>query len=174
MTIGSHQQAIGKSQVHITPRWIVDALGPFDLDPCAAFPRPWDCAKQNYTNMGLSRHWSGRVWLNPPFHRYEVGRWIDRLVRHGAGTALLHARTETAWFAPIWQHATAVLFLARRVIFCREDGSPQTISNPTSKHFGKPANSGAPIVLAAFGAFDAAKLKSADLAGAFVDHWQWR
>jgi hypothetical protein len=41
MTLGSHQQSIGKSQVHLTPRWIIDALGPFDLDPCAATVRPW-------------------------------------------------------------------------------------------------------------------------------------
>jgi len=39
MTLGSHQQTIGKSQDHLTPRWIIDALGPFDLDPCAADPR---------------------------------------------------------------------------------------------------------------------------------------
>jgi site-specific DNA-methyltransferase (adenine-specific) len=38
MTLGSHQQCVGKSQIHITPKWIVDRLGPFDLDPCAADP----------------------------------------------------------------------------------------------------------------------------------------
>jgi hypothetical protein len=36
MTLGSHQRTVGKSQTHITPRWIIDRLGPFDLDPAAA------------------------------------------------------------------------------------------------------------------------------------------
>ncbi|MBX3579991.1 MAG: hypothetical protein KF723_22535, partial [Rhizobiaceae bacterium] len=59
MTLGSHQSTIGKSQVHITPRFIVDATGPFDLDPCAADPRPWDCAAANITEAedGLATAW---------------------------------------------------------------------------------------------------------------------
>ncbi len=63
MTLGSHQTSIGKSQTHCTPRWIITRLGPFDLDPCAAHPRPWDCATANYieTDDGLRRRWHGRV-----------------------------------------------------------------------------------------------------------------
>lgn len=173
MTLGSHQSTVGKSQTHFTPRNIIEALGPFDLDPCAGDPRPWDCAATNYIEAddGLSRGWLGRVWLNPPFNRYDVGRWIQRLADHGQGTALLHARTETAWFRPIWRKASAILFLADRVIFFKADGSPQTISDPASKHFGKPANSGAPVVLAAFGAADAARLRTCGLAGEIVTAW---
>lgn len=174
MSLGSHQQTVGRSQQHLTPRWILDALGPFDLDPCASDPRPWDCASVNYTEAddGLSRDWQGRIWLNPPFNRFVIARWIDRLAAHGSGIALVHARTETEWFASIWNGATALLFLAGRVTFCREDGSPQIVSNPTSKHYGKPANSGAPVVLAAFSGDDAEWLKSGGLAGFFVDRWR--
>jgi hypothetical protein len=105
MTLGSHQTSIGKTQVHITPRWIIEVLGPFDLDPAAADPRPWDCAAVNYTERddGLRQPWFGRVWLNPAFDRYVVPFWIRKLARHGCGTALLHARTETDWFEPIWE-----------------------------------------------------------------------
>jgi hypothetical protein len=94
MTLGSHQTSIGASQVHITPRWIIDRLGPFDLDPCAAFQRPWDCAVNNIIEAedGLSRRWFGLTYLNPPFDRREVGTWIARLATHGNGIALLHAR----------------------------------------------------------------------------------
>jgi len=68
MTLGSHQKTMGISQVHLMPRWIIEALGPFDLDPCAADPRPWNCAEVNLTEVddGLRGRWSGRVWLNPP------------------------------------------------------------------------------------------------------------
>src|SRR5215831_10545463 len=112
LSLGSHQKTIGTSQVHLTPRWIIDALGPFDLDPCAANPRPWDCAKVNLCEAddGLRRAWEGRVWLNPPFDRYQVARWIGRLAEHGRGTALLHARTEAGWFEPIWESASGILF----------------------------------------------------------------
>src|SRR5262249_46048470 len=103
MTLGSHQRTVGLSQNHITPRWIVDALGPFDLDPCAADPRPWPCAYTNGTTHGLEHPWPREcfVYLNPPFDRYEVGDWIARLAEHGNGITLLHARTDDAWFEPV-------------------------------------------------------------------------
>jgi hypothetical protein len=159
MTLGSHQTAIGKSQSHITPRWILEALGPFELDPCAADPRPWSCATVNLTANGFEQRWTGRTWLNPPFNRHEVGRWIDRLARHGDGIALLHARTEAGWFEPIWRSAAAILFMARRIKFCRPDGSKQ------------PANSGAPPVLAAFGRANAEHLKRSGIPGSLVTGW---
>jgi DNA N-6-adenine-methyltransferase (Dam) len=164
MTLGSHQASVGKSQIHITPRWIIERLGSFDLDPCAASPRPWDCARHNFIEAddGLSRPWRGRVFLDPPYDRYEVGKWIDRLANHGYGTALLHARTEAGWFEPCWRSASAILFMADRVKFCRPDGSEQ------------PANSGAPPVLVAFGEDDAIKLGSCGIPGALVTGWEWQ
>src|SRR5690348_8670406 len=112
MTLGSHQTTVGKSQVHLTPKWIIDALGPFHLDPCAASPRPWNCAVHNITADGLGADWYGHVWLNPPFNRYSVGRWVERLASHDDGIALLHARTEAGWFEPVWACADNMLFLA--------------------------------------------------------------
>jgi hypothetical protein len=165
MTLGSHQACVGKTQIHITPRWIIERLGPFDLDPAAADPRPWDCARRNYTETdnGLTQPWFGRVWLNPPFDRYAVSAWIRKLAQHGRGTTLLHARTEAEWFEPIWDSAAAILFMADRIKFCRPDGSEQ------------PANSGAPPVLVAFGCDDAERLKISGIPGALVPNmWTWR
>lgn len=160
-----HQTSIGKSQVHLTPRRILAPLGRFDLDPCGNDPRPWDCAARTYTEAdnGLVLPWCGRVWLNPPFHRYQIFAWLERMARHGNGIALVHARTDTDWFNLIWDNAAALFFIAGRVIFCRPDGSPQIITKPTSKQFGKSANSGAPVVLAAFGRDDAELLASLPL-----------
>lgn len=162
MTLGSHQQTIGKSQVHITPRWIIDALGPFDLDPCAADPRPWGCASDNYAlpQNGLILAWYGFVFLNPPFDRYAVADWIDKLAHHRAGgIALLHAHTETEWFRPCWEHASAILFMAHRISFYLPDGTEQ------------PANSGAPPVLVAFGAEAKRRLAACNISGALVTGW---
>jgi hypothetical protein len=170
VTLGSHQTTIGKSQVAITPQWILDPLGAFDLDPAGNDPRPWDCAATTYTEAdnGLVLPWFGRVWLNPPFDRRVVGAFIDRLARHGRGTALVHVRTETDWFGGIWRHASALLFLAGRVIFHAPDGDLIRISNPGAKHFGKAANSGAPVVLAAFGTDDADVLALCGINGHFM------
>jgi hypothetical protein len=161
MSLGSHQVAIGKSQGHLTPRWILDALGPFDLDPCAASVRPWDCARENYTELddGLQQPWHGRVWMNPPFNQYIVGHWIRRLAEHGHGIALLHARTEATWFEPVWEHASGILFLADRIRFCWPDGSVQ------------PFNSGAPAILVSFGAQDLTCLRECGIPGALVTEW---
>ena len=168
MTLGSHQRTVGASQTHLTPRWILDPLGAFDLDPCASIPRPWDTAARHYTEEddGLAQEWTGRVWLNPPFNRYNVGEWIGRLAQHGDGIALLHARTETAWFDQVSSSADLLLFLSRRVIFCKTDVSPSTTTN------GNVANSGAPVVLAAFGERNAWALRASGLKGHLVTAWE--
>lgn len=159
MTLGSHQRCVGKSQSHFTPKWILDALGPFDLDPCAGDPRPWDCAGTNWVATNLEWPWFGRVWLNPPFDRYGVGKWVSKLAEHGHGIALLHARTEAAWFEPIWREASAILFLADRIKFCHADGTEQK------------ANSGAPAVLAAFGEGEIRALAKSYIPGFLVHGW---
>ena len=162
MTLGSHQKTVGDSQTWITPKWIIDALGPFTTDPCAADPRPWDCAVRNHAAIdnGLAQSWLGRVWLNPPFNRYEVAKWIRRLADHGNGTALLHARTEAEWFEPAWAKATAILFLADRIHFHYPDGRRAE------------ANSGAPACLIAFGDHDAQRLRTSGIPGNLVTAWQ--
>jgi hypothetical protein len=159
VTLGSHQKCVGDSQNHITPKRFIDRTGPYVLDPCAADPRPWDCAKVNWVVDGLIRAWFGLVWLNPPFDRYEVGRWIAKLAEHNNGILLSHARCEATWFEPIWARAACILFLADRIKFCRPDGTEQ------------PANSGAPAILAAFGDEAALRLYRCGIAGSLVTRW---
>jgi hypothetical protein len=142
---------------------LLDALGAFDLDPCAApMPRPWATAARHIAlpDDGLKAVWTGRVWLNPPFDRRVVGAWLRRLADHGDGVALLHARTETGWFGEAWRSASAMNFLARRVTFCGPDGAPHA------------ANSGAPVVLLAYGMHNVEALRSASLPGQLVTSWE--
>jgi hypothetical protein len=99
----------------ITPRWLVDRLGVFDLDPCQSETQPWPCARAGIspaTGHGLMMGWEGEVWMNPPYGK-ETGRWLHRLADHGNGVALVFARTDTRmFFRHVWPKATGILFLA--------------------------------------------------------------
>jgi hypothetical protein len=153
MSLSAHQSPIMGTDEWLTPPEILRALGEFDLDPCSPVVRPWPTAREHYcvNDDGLSRSWHGRVWLNPPFGR-EARRWLARLRDHGNGIALIPARTETAmFFACVWSHAHAVLFIKGRPHFHRVDGSRA------------PFNSGAPICLVGYGAENASALAKSGL-----------
>jgi hypothetical protein len=82
----------------VTPPEIIEALGTFDLDPCGcAAGQPTKTAKEIWTDgAGMLRCWpeEKRVWLNPPYHRDQIGPLMARLADHGLGTALVFARAE--------------------------------------------------------------------------------
>jgi hypothetical protein len=153
------QRRVAQSHVWLTPPEIVGALGPFDLDPCAApEPRPWPTADLHYTlpQDGLQLPWFGRVWCNPPFGN-EAAAWLARMAEHGNGIALTFARTETAMFERhVWPHAAAVMFLFRRPHFHRPDGARAE------------GNSGGPICLIAYGPTNALALRHSGLRGQVV------
>lgn len=159
--MGGHHSPRSETDVWLTPPHIIEALGPFDLDPCAApEPRPWATAREHWRpeDTPLMRAWHGRVWLNPPYGRPEiVAPWMERMVQHGRGTALIFARTETeAFHASVWRAATAALLIEGRLHFHRADGQ-------RAEH-----NAGAPSVLVAYGMPDALRLAESKIAGAFV------
>ena len=114
----------GRTEEWLTARFILDALGPFDLDPCTPMNRPWDTARRHFTvaQGGLSRRWSGRVWLNPPYGP-ETHLWLKQMAMHANGIVLTLARTDTAWFSEsVWGSASGLYFLRGRVRFCTPNG----------------------------------------------------
>lgn len=95
----------------LSPLHIVDAanetLGGIDLDPCASLSHIDNVPariKWTVSDDGLSRDWSGSVYMNPPYGR-PIGDWTAKLVsesksgRVSAFVALVPARTDTRWFA---------------------------------------------------------------------------
>lgn len=152
---------VAGTHVWLTPPTILAALGPFDLDPCAApEPRPWATADLHYTEAedGLSRPWFGRVWCNPPFGSQTwTWTWLDRMADHGNGIALAFARTDTTGFKrAVWDRADALLFLTGRPKFYLPDGTQAK------------GNSGGPIVLIAYGRENADCLADRATEGGFV------
>lgn len=155
--LSGHQSAKMKSDTWLTPPEWIEALGPFDLDPCCPDQMPWPTAKKMLTKAddGLETQWNGRIWLNPPFGR-QAAAWLKKLMGHGNGIALIPARTETAMFyETVWGHASAVCFVKGRPHFHRIDGTRA------------PFNSGAPIALVAYGSENARSLELSGL-GAVV------
>lgn len=139
--MGSHQSGRMLNDEWLTPPNIIDQLGPFDLDPCAPIIRPWDTAKKHYTvnDNGLLQEWNGFVWCNPPYG-LQASTWLERMVMHNNGIALIFARTETEmFFKHVWPVASSLLFIEGRLYFHYVDGSRAK------------ANSGAPSVLIAYG-----------------------
>lgn len=159
MTHPYKSRPVGATHVWLTPPEILQSLGSFDLDPCAApSPRPWPTAERHIElpEDGLAAEWAGRVWCNPPFGSH-TGQWLGRMALHGNGIALAFARTDTAMFQQwVFAHASAVLFLAKRPHFYRPDGKRAD------------GNSGGPICLIAYGEGNAAALESSGLAGALT------
>lgn len=155
--MGSHQSKDFLTQEWLTPPWIIRRLGVFDLDPCAPMDRPWPTAEKYYTieDNGLALPWEGRVWLNPPYK--DVDLWLQKLVEHGDGIALIFARTETThFFRYVWGVADGVLFIKGRISFHHVDGTISAF------------NSGAPSVLVAYGEKNAKCLLDTNIPGAFV------
>jgi len=155
---GHHRGCRGRTDEWLTPPEIIEALGPFDLDPCSPVVRPWPTAQTHYTarDDGLCHPWSGRVWLNPPYGA-RTTLWLRKLAYHGDGIALVFARTETDMFHRwVWPYARAMLFLRGRLHFHRPDGSRAD------------ANAGGPSVLLAYGERNADVLRGAKLSGKFV------
>lgn len=109
------RRSLGVFYSSATPEWntprhvidrVVDVLGSIDLDPCSnSKADPNVPAKRHYTKHddGLTRAWTGRVYMNPPYGR-EIGSWVLKL--HEAyqartiveAIALLPARTDARWF----------------------------------------------------------------------------
>lgn len=157
--MGGHQKSRPATVEWLTPPEIIAALGPFELDPATPELQPYPTAIHRYTRAdnGLIKPWFGRVWLNPPYTRDEIGLWLARMADHDNGTAFIFARTETdAFFRHVWDRASALLFLRGRTHFHLPDGSRAE------------QNGGAPTVLCAYGATDAEILAFSGIEGKFV------
>lgn len=127
MDTRQQKNSIVSSDEWYTPKWLIDTLGPFDLDPCSPKDRPYDTATVHWTKEqdGLFMPWGeGRVWLNPPYSRVLLRQFVVRMAQHDNGIALLVNRTDNVLFQEvIFPTADSMLFMRHRVKFLRPDGT---------------------------------------------------
>lgn len=142
------------TDIWLTPKYIVEALGPFDLDPCAPINAPYYHAPKIFTEIddGLKQKWIGRVFMNPPYGS-ETKHWLKKLADYGNGIALVFARVETnMFFDHVWNKADSIFFFNKRISFYTID----------EKQIGSP---GAPSCLIAYGKENSMAIANSNLQG---------
>jgi len=114
-----------------TPQELVTRLeiefGKFDLDPCAT--KENTKAKNFFTKEqdGLKQKWFGKVFVNPPYSRGNLGKWtfkaqqeINYNPKVELIIMLLPVRTSTNWFHKNVLPFAELRFIKRRIKFLRK------------------------------------------------------
>ena len=114
-----------------TPKWLIDTLGPFDLDPCSAINPLVETASETYNKEddGLSKDWDKNkvVWLNPPYSSKLIKAFVKKLSEHNNGIAILVNRTDNLLFQEIiFPKAKSMLFMRNRVKFLDPNGKSRS------------------------------------------------
>jgi ParB family chromosome partitioning protein len=134
-----------------TPKKYVDlarsVMGGIDLDPASSrFAQRVVKAKKFHTakDDGLTKAWSGRVFLNPPF-KQPLGKQFTaklcaevRAKKVSQAVLLTNDQTDTDWWQEVASLASAVCFLDGRIGFYNEAGETSSPTNgQTFAYFGK-------------------------------------
>ena len=119
-----------------TPAWIIEAartaMGSIDCDPASSSTANQTVKAETFFTAeddGLGNRWDGNVWLNPPYSKELIGRFVEGVIeRYHAGEVrqacvLVNNATETIWGQALIEASAAVCFLNSRVKFLRPDGS---------------------------------------------------
>ncbi len=118
-----------------TPKWLCDALGSFDIDPCSN-DRSQVIAKcemggHGDHDDGLSLPWGkASVYCNPPYS--NVMPWALKLAAHeGPWVALLKLDTTTRWWATLMDSGASWAPFRSRIKFERPEKKPLTANFPS-------------------------------------------
>ena len=108
------------------------AMGSIDCDPASSeIANQTVMAAEFFTaeQDGLSKVWSGNVWLNPPYAQPLMAQFAEHLVyRFEQGEIqqacmLVNNATETDWFQGMLRRSSAICFPRQRIRFLDVDGN---------------------------------------------------
>jgi hypothetical protein len=138
----TYRGTLGRRRVEwYTPREYLDkvrmVLGGIDVDPASNKHAQETVGARDYFDQaqdGLHRAWRGRVWLNPPYSRAMIGKFISKLLAEwdsgnvDACIALTHNFTDTAWFQDAAAICNAICFTQGRIKYYGVGGK---LASPT-------------------------------------------
>ena len=97
-----------------TPKYVYDYLDEefrFVLDPCPPKPK-FD---------GLEIEWSDMNFVNPPYSRSTIGKWIKKGIEEQKkkhySVFLIPSRTDVKWFYKMFEYATEIRFVVGIIKF---------------------------------------------------------
>lgn len=108
-------------------------MGSIDLDP-ASYEIANKIVKASvyYDSEidGLSKEWHGNVWLNPPYSKDLMGKFIDKLCESDLTSyiTITNNATETKWGRKLLDNSDVVCFVTKRVKFITPEG--MTLKSP--------------------------------------------
>jgi len=127
----------GNNEWYTPPKYIEatrEAMGGIDLDPASSVKANETVGAETYYTAeddGLSLHWNGRIWLNPPYSRDLLPAFVDKLLheieaeRVDQACVLVNNATETKWAAKLQGACDALCLLNGRIRFHDATGTPQ-------------------------------------------------
>lgn len=126
----------GNNEWYTPPELIAaarSAMGSINLDPASsAIANRTVCADRFFASDddGLSKQWSGNVWMNPPYAQPLISQFAEAVSDRfdskqiKRACVLVNNATETTWFQRMLASASAVCFLRGRVKFLDPEGNP--------------------------------------------------
>ncbi len=133
--IRHHRTQFTGEEEWYTPREYLDSvvsvLGAIDLDPASSAMAQVRVGAARFFSVdddGLAQEWRGRVWMNPPYSRGLIDKFISKAVseyragRVSEAILLTHNYTDTGWFHEAVGAASALCFTKGRVKFIGSDG----------------------------------------------------
>lgn len=124
-----------------------DVMGSIDLDPASSEIAQEKIQAGRYfsvENDGLVQKWHGNIWLNPPYSRDIIKKFIEKLLSEifdgnvKQAVLLTHNYTDTGWFHLAEEAAQKICFTRGRIAFINGLGK---VCQPTQGqaffYFGK-------------------------------------
>ncbi len=146
---GNHlAQGTGENEWYTPPEFIAlarEVMGGIDLDPASnAEANETVGATEFYTaeDDGLEQQWHGRVWLNPPYSRDLMPKFMDKLKTEYEGDniraaiVVTHNNTDTGWFHSLADIISAICFASKRIKFYRGDTVAAPVNGQMFLYFG--------------------------------------
>jgi hypothetical protein len=121
----------GNNEWYTPSRFIESArlvMGSIELDPASSDVANTVVKADVYYDSeidGLSKEWYGNVWLNPPYSKDLIVRFVDKLYESDLTNyvTLTNNATETKWGRKLLSYSDVVCFVNKRIKFVDVDGN---------------------------------------------------